>query len=203
MKKQHLFVSVILVFLIIVFSWFILSNSLQVHEFEFESNDVLFFSDDMHPGEFLSEAAQKDNFVVSPEYYESGSTFFMTQGLTLFNSVLIAQGKQVETLARVVSVDKVLLYCQSNEGDTRENNRIEASECMGRLSQTEKTFFLIDLPNSSLNKPTVEVAANKLIVTPKTYEDVSRVSFLVLITMFPDAQATIDLINGIVSNVEN
>ncbi len=203
MQQKYVLLSVALAIVILVFVSFIASTLFKSYAFEFESQDIQFVSNYKHPGEFLKEAASQGSFIVSPQFAETGSTSFMAESLTLFNSVLIAKGKVAITVARVAGPDKALLYCQTNDGNVLVNDRIESPECLSRLEYPQSIIFFVNLPDPSLSKSTVEVKPNQVIITPRDFSEVSRVSFVVLTAVFPDTPQIIDQVNGVLDRIEN
>lgn len=203
MEKQNFYylVSFLLAIAIVGMAFFIFSSYSAQFAYSFESENVLFVSNTVHPGEFLSSVGSKDYFMVSPAFYESGSTSFMTESLTLFNSVLIVKGKSVKTLARVVDPQKNLLYCQSNDGNVLENFQVDTALCMQELGSFQGIVFEIELPDPSLSKSMVEISGNRVILSPKDYSEVPRVSFVVISTIFPDASEIIGSVNEVLSRV--
>lgn len=195
--------TVALVVVIFFLGSFIFSSVFKAHSFESEFENVLFVSDYAEPTGFLKAVpAGFNDFAVSPEFSEKGSTSFMTQGLTLFNSVLVAKGKKVETIARVVDFEQKILYCQVNDGNVFENKRIEPPECKARLDNPQGFVFFLELPDSSLSKSSVEVSEGRVYLRPKRFEEVAPVSFLVLSIMYPDAGAVIESMNLVLGKVQ-
>lgn len=202
MNRRDILLALVLLVVIFLLGSFIFSNVFKAHAFESEHEGVSFVSDYAEPIGFLKAVPMGFNdFAISPEFSETGSTSFMTQGLTLFNSVLIAKGEKVETIARVVDFEQRLLYCQVNDGNVLENRRIEASECQSKLDSQKGVVFFLELPDSKLSLSTVEVFENKVYIRPKTFEEVARVSFLVLSIMYPDAREIIESLNDILDRV--
>lgn len=201
MKKQHLVITVALVLVIVFLSWFIFSNSFKEFAFEEQVEGVLFVSNLGKPLELLKAKEGVGSFVVSPAFFESGSASYMSQSLALFNSVLIVKGKEVKTLGRVVDSSGNLLYCQSNDGNYMENFRVEANECLQELGLASGTVLFVELPDSSLSMSTVEVYQEKVVLKPKDFSEVSRVSFVVLKSIFPDAEEVIKSINFVLDKV--
>ncbi|MBI4044323.1 MAG: hypothetical protein HY392_01295 [Candidatus Diapherotrites archaeon] len=203
MNLRNVVLAVVLLLLIFFLGSFIFSGVFQAREFESEFENVLFVSDYAEPIGFLKAVPGGFNdFAVSPEFSEVGSTSFMSQGLTLFNSVLVAKGKKVETIARVVDFEQQLLYCQVNDGNVLENQRIEAPDCSEKLESFPGLVFFIELPDAALSKSSVEVSEGRVYLRPRSFEEVARVSFLVLSIIYPDAGAVIDSMNRVLDRVQ-
>ncbi len=145
---------------------------------------------------------QRSSFVVSSEFAPTGSSSFMAEPLTLFNSVLVAQGKFVVTLAKSVDSKGTLVSCDTNDGNNLVNRKISAAECSAIFGSSPHAVILVKLPDSTLSKSRVTVLENSVVIEPNSFSDVSRVSFLVLKTMFADSQEIVDLINNIVGRVK-
>ena len=200
-KSTESFLAVAAVLVILLSAIAVLSFEPKAHAFEFEAEGVRFGSDVMHPGEQLRALAKRDSFLVTSEFLERGTTSFMTQPITLANSVFVVQGKFVIVVAQTLDSQGNILSCDTNDGDKLTNRPLTALECRELLDNPAHTLFLVKLPNPALSKPKVTVSQNKVVMEPKSFEDVSRMSFLVLRTMYSDSQQTIDLINDLVDRV--
>ncbi len=195
-KSSELFLVAVALLLIFLSVMVIISFKPKQFSYEFETANVLFVSNDAHPGELLQKIKDRDSFVVASEFLPTGTTSFMTQPLTLFNSVFVAQDKFVVTVAKTVSSDGVLVSCDTNDGNRLSNRPMSAQECTDLLAKSDFTVFLVKLPNSSLSKSRVFVSENSVVIEPTSFEEVSRVSFLVLKAMYADSEEIINLINN-------
>lgn len=201
-KSTELAVAAALVFLILASVFFIFSAPKQDFAFSFEQDNVQFVSDVGQPGDLLRGFGSRNSFVVGSEFAQSGSAAFMTEPLTLFNSVLVAQGKFVVTVAKTVDAKKDVAFCDTNDGNKLVNRRMTAQECGQIFDSSPHVVVLVKLPDSSLSKSRVTVLGNGVVIEPNSFPEVSRVSFLVLKTMYADSQDIIDLINSIVGAVK-
>ncbi len=201
-KSTELAVAAILVFLILASVFFIFSTPKQDFAFSFEQDNVQFVSNIGPPGELLRGFGSRNSFVVGSEFAETGSAAFMSEPLTLFNSVLVAQGKFVVTVAKTVDAEKAVVFCDTNDGNKMVTRQISAQECETIFDASHHVVILVKLPDSSLSKSRVTVLENGVVIEPNSFPEVSRVSFLVLKTMYADSQETISLINRIVGAVK-
>ena len=203
MNLRNAVLAVVLVLVIFFLGSFIFSSVFRSHVFETELEGVLFVSDYAEPAGFFSAVpAGFNDFVVSPEFSETGSTSFMSQSLALFNSVLVAKGKNVETVARVVDFEQKILYCQVNDGNVLENQRIESLACKEKLENFPGLVFFIELPQVELSRPMVEVFENRVVLRPRVFEEVAPMSFLVLSKMYPDAAQIIESMNLVLDRLQ-
>ncbi|MFH1255792.1 MAG: hypothetical protein V1494_00730 [Candidatus Diapherotrites archaeon] len=151
----------------------------------------------------LNALGSEQKFMVSPQFFESGAANEqMTKSLTLFTSILTFNGKNVETVARVVDANLSLLFCQSNEGDARQNNKISIEECEQKLAASDAVKILVALPNKNLPNAKVLVSADSIEVSPKEWVDVSNASFETLNLMYEGSSETVAKINSILSQIK-
>ena len=200
-KTTELFLAGIAIFLILLSLVVIFSVNPQQYAYEFEAENVLFVSNFAPPGEQLQKLKEKESFIIASEFLEKGTTSFMTEPITLFNSIFVAQDKLIITVAKTVDLQKNLLSCDTNDGDKLTNRQMNTAECEDFLENSPHTIFLVLLPNSNLEKSKVTVFENSVLIEPNSFEDVSRVSFLILKTMYSDSKEIIGLINGLVEVV--
>ena len=82
-----------------------------------------------------------------------------------------------------------------------ENNKIDSISCQKRLEAPSGLVFFIELPRAGAAKSTVEVMQGKVFIRPKDFSEVTRVSFVVLKAMFPDAGLSVYRVNQILGKV--
>ncbi|MFH1587319.1 MAG: hypothetical protein ABID38_05660 [Candidatus Diapherotrites archaeon] len=201
-KNQQIVVSAIVILLILAFAYIIFQDMNKRYEYEFVEENIKFASNYNPPGEYLISLKNENEFIISPTFYERGpATAIMTGSLVLFNSILIANGKDVVTLGRVVDPENNLLYCQTNEGDVLVNEKIELEECKNMLNTDEKAIIFIELPNENLDISEAILEKNRITIRPNSSDEVSRVSFVVLKTMYSDSEEIIAQINEILGKI--
>lgn len=201
-KSTEVAIAGLFVVLILLSVYLILAAPKEQGGFSLEQGGVLFVSNIAPPGGQLQLLGQRNSFVVSSEFAPTGSTSFMAEPLTLFNSVLVAQGKFVVTAAKSLDSKGNLLGCDTNDGNNLVNRKIDAAECDAIFGNSPHAVILVRLPDSTLPKSRVTVLENSVVIEPNSFSDVSRVSFLVLKTMYSDSQEIVDLINNIVGQVK-
>ncbi len=200
-RNQTFFITAIVIFLIIISSYIIFSDLFKPYKYSFVEENTEFVSDYKHPGIYLQELSRRDSFIVSPEFVLSGPiNSSMTESLTLFSVVLTGEGKEVVSLGRIMDGQDIV-KCQTNEGDPSINKEISAEECGRILSESGSVLFLIVLPDPELERAQVIAYENKILIKPKTYEDVARVSALVLRAMFEGSDETIEKVNLLVGRL--
>ncbi len=200
-KNQQIVVSAAVILLILLFAYIIFQDMNKSYEFEIVEQNIKFASNNKIPGEYLSLLKNEKEFIISPAFYEQGpANAVMTNSLVLFNSILIANGKDVITLGRVVDPENNLLYCQTNEGDVMVNEEIGIEECQNMLN-LDKVIILIEIPDETLEISEAILENNKITLKPNSFDEVSRVSFVVLQTMYSDSEEIIAKINEIMGRI--
>ena len=132
-------------FLIVLLLGFILfSGGFSEHKYTVTTQGVEFVSDSAEPAEILSELRESPEFVVSPQFSAKGpENSYMTASLTAFNAVLIAKGKKVTVVGRVLDEKGAIASCQTNLGDPGTSKELSAGECASLLSGFEASGISI------------------------------------------------------------
>ncbi len=203
MKKSTQFYLTVLVGALIIASAIIVIQDFLVPTGNVaEVENIEFSSKGGQLAGLFSDIRERQSFIVSPEFYEKGAiNSYMAKSLALFNGILIANGKSVISMPRVIDLQQKTLYCQTNDGNVLGNRRVEVDECNAFLN--DETFFKVSIavPDNSLPKSRVVVAENSIEIYPKNYDDVSRASYVTLKTIYSNSPEIIARINAILKKV--
>ncbi len=179
----------ILVVLIIIFVAAILAGPREDFH-SVRSEGVLFRSGIASPLELIPGIAGESEFIVSSGIYEAGNAAnpFMLNASNLFVVVLVGNGRQVTQVFRVADSQGLTLYCLTNYGDFKTEERVEAEQCSEMLEAGEKPVILVEFPDSALAEPTVEVSDKRIVVKSNSIDALNNTSFTVLRAMFSNAE---------------
>lgn len=204
MKKSTQFYLTVLIGALIIASAIIIAQDLLTPTgYTAVIEGIEFSSKGRQLSDLFSDIRDRQSFIVSPEFYEKAAiNSYMAKPLALFNGVLIANGKSVISMPRVIDLQqKKILYCQTNDGNVLGNRKVEVDECNGFLN--DETFFRISIavPDNSLPKSKVLVNEDSIEIYPKNYNDVSNASYVVLKTIYSNSPEIIARINAILKKV--
>lgn len=204
LKMKHsttIYVSVAVVFLIVIAGLVIFQevfkpfgHTIVVENIEFRSQKPA--------AELFAELREERSFVVSPQLVQRGPiNSYMVQSLTLFSSVLIGNGKRVISMPRIVDDQKALIACQTNDGNVLANRELTSTDCLSMLSDTKYVKVKIELPDESLKRSQVLLSQDSIEIKPKSFQEINRVSFVVLVTMYENSEEIVAKINQILQQV--
>ena len=202
-KKQVFYLTVLALAVLLVSASVIVLDSLDPYKFKADQRGVLFKAKSLPPGNQLSALAAADSFLLVPSFYE-GSTVnsYVGPAWILFRTVLAANGKQTESVFRVYDKGKQLVKCQV-DSKTQDNQEVSATECGALLASSQAVHLFIELPDAGLLKPEVVVESNAVTVKPKSVNDVSPVSRVLLEFMFPNTGEVIAKSNDLLKQLKN
>ena len=188
----------VLVVLIIIFVAAILAGP-QGNFHSVRSEGVLFTSGTASPLELIPGLAGETEFIVSSGIYEAGNAAnpFMLNASNLFVVVLVGNGRQVTQVFRVANSQGLTLYCLTNYGDFKTEERVETEQCNEMLGPGGKPVILVEFPNSALAEPTVEVSDKRIVVKSNSIDALNNTSFTVLKAMFSNAEEVLAKSNEI------
>ncbi|VVB99218.1 Uncharacterised protein [uncultured archaeon] len=203
MKDFYFYLSVFTGFLILVLLAFIVFNSGGEFKYKVERSGVEFVSNTADPGELLDSFRNAQIIVFSPQFVESGpENSYMANALTVFNSVLVAKGKKVVVVARVLDDKGNIKSCQTNYGDPKKGEELTAQDCAAMLSSgAPDPVIFFSLPDSRLQKPRAVLSKGNAAVSPSSFDNVSYTSFVFLSSLYPDAQSIIEGVNSVVKKL--
>lgn len=174
------------------------------YKYAFESDGVLFVSDYKNPNEYLPELSGQKTFFVSPQVSVAGNAnMYMGNASNLSIVVLTSNDKNAVQLLRITDSKNELSYCKTNNGNVRTEIDLNSFDCLALLKSPEaKTVkLLIDFPNSSVEKSTVFLNENEIIVKTKEFNDVGKAVFVLLKSMYPNAETILGTVNEKVQNI--
>ncbi len=155
-----------------------------------------------NPIEVFPEFAENETFIISPLINEKAKSVDhqMLNGLNLFQAVFIGNGHKAIQVFRVYNDEGNFIYCLTNYGNVTRAEQLSTEECLEYLSPENGAIILIESPDKTLSRPVIEISKNKLVVKPKTNDDIGDTSFLALQIMFENSEEIIAGTNAIVDN---
>lgn len=200
-NKSLVLVFVAIVAMVIVVYMLFFHQS-PTYSFQVEKNNVVFLSNDAQPSDVLARLRLDERFVVSPQLAQEGTVNqYMAQSLALFTAVLSAKGRTVVSLVQLVDAEGNIIDCQTNDGNKMVSRDVNLSECAEKLSGTQHVVVVIRLPDSKLAKSQVVLEGNKVVITPKSYNEVSLSCFTTLEGLYPDAADIIKKLNQAIGGI--
>ncbi len=164
---------------------------------------VLVSAGSSDPFAAFSSLSGSDSFIVSPQLHEPVGSLeqYMFNGAALFIQVLQGNQKEIMQLIRVFNQQNEMIYCSTNFGDVRREERLSVEQCNELLASKEKTLVLIQFPDDGQWQPKIELGEKKITIKPKSYEDIGSTSFLALRIMYTNARDIISASNLIVGRI--
>jgi len=165
---------------------------------------ILIASDDENPFDAFSSLANRDSFIVSPQFYEPIVTLdqYMSNGALLFIQVLNGNRREATLLIRVYDNENQFLYCSTNYGDVTTQATLSVEECNALLNSGENALILIQFPDNAQTQPIIELSNGKIVIKPKSYEDIANTSFLALKIMYRNAAEVLQASNALVGKIK-
>jgi len=155
------------------------------------------------PVQGLLGMREKKTFLVSPAFYEKHSINpYMANAMNLFIVVLNSNDKNAVQLVRVFSADKNLQYCATNFGNEMTEERLSGQECGQFISSSvDSVRVLIEFPDSSVQKPAINVKENTITIFTGNFNELGRTAFVALKIMFENAEETLRKTNALVEQL--
>lgn len=178
------------------------------YAFEESQQGIRFVTDlDKKPSELLAEAATHKSFILSPaasESVEEGYNVYWTQALVQQQIVLGGNGKVTLVLVRVFDkVNGEWTSCQTDYATSEQSQTIGLEECRQLLNSPDSILIEVHFPDEELRAPIVEVSPNKITLNPVLARDIPGVNFLLMRSMFLNAERLIGASNQIVGQTQN
>lgn len=187
----------IIVFLAIFSAAFLLvlpQGEHKKYKFEALEQGIVFYSDEMHPSDFLKSFKDQNEFIVVINLYTgSEDASFSGNSSVMFQAILTASGKKVVSLIKQFK-NESLSSCQTNLGMPEINKEITAKEC-NKMLDSKAGLIVIEKPDASLKQPQVLLENNKVFIKVSKASEMQNASYLVLKTMFADSEDKINQIN--------
>lgn len=167
---------------------------------------VTFASNEAPPATMLSVLSERDSFVLVLRG-EPGQTFLNSaMGNALIQEQIILGGHAKATTTVIMAFDKIngnWINCQTDYGTAQQNVTISIEECGTLLNPTNSVIWDIQFPNPSKPTPFVELTPNRITVFPKNATDIVPVNFLILKSMYADAEQIIGAANTTIGDQQN
>jgi hypothetical protein len=191
---------------LIVFA--IVAVALAVFFYNSNSNNVLVegvlvSAGSSDPFTGFSSLSKSSSFIVSPQMHEPVGSLeqYMFNGAALFIQVLQGNQKEIVQVIRVFNSQNEMIYCSTNFGDVKTEQRLSVQECNDLLGSEGKTAVLVQFPDGSQWQPIIELGEKKITIKPRSYEDIGSTCFLALRIMYTNAGDVINASNLIVGRI--
>ena len=166
---------------------------------------VLVSAGSADPFSAFSSLAGSSTFIVSPQMHEPVGSLetYLFNGAALFIQVLQGNQKEIVQVIRVFNSSNEMIYCSTNLGDVKTEQRLSVQECNDLLDSGGKTVVLIQFPDNSQWQPTIELGEKKITIKPKSYGDIGSTCFLALRIMYANAKDVINASNLVVGRINS
>jgi hypothetical protein len=202
--ERNTFVALTLFFLIFVFAGIYFFFPQEEFKYKTEINGMLFYSNSFpSPQKYFSETVkQRENFMVISEVdFEEKNLPYVSSQIALASGILSATGKSVSSVIVVLDKNGKTSYCQTNFGSTSKNEKLTPRQCTNLIENSSEFKFIIKLYNESLNKPSVELYNNSVVITPTKKEEAVNILQQLFTAMYPNSKQIINRINEILHSV--
>lgn len=183
-KKAFLIIGASIILLLIFFYFLFVYSP---YKYSFVVNDVSFNSNYYTPNSFFNIIKNEKTVYVSPALQENNISPIMVNSMQLWNIVLNYNKINVIQLIRVYE-DGELKYCQTNNGALEVSDMVNSEECNAIINDSNWIILINE------GKPSVIIEKNKVIVSSRV-DDSSLINFMVIKSIFPNAQEILDLVN--------
>lgn len=190
--------------IVVLFGFLYFGGGFPEYRYSVTSNGVDFVSNSAEPNKLLLGLRDSGQFIVAPQFSASGpENSYMASSLTMFNSVLISEGKKAITVGRVLDEKGNIASCQTNLGDPKTSKDLDAQECTAMLSDASgPVVIFVSFPNNpKLKRPLVMLSERVVRITPSSFDNVSYVSYTFLSSLYPDSASAIANVNSIVRRI--
>lgn len=190
--------SIVIVALILAVLYFVILNPDLGNTYSVEEEGILFVGYGKPPADFFSEIRNSEKFVIAPQVAEEGTVNqYMGAALALFSAIISVKDKIVVSLPRVYNDSGEMLYCQTNDGNVFVNRTVDLDECNSVLGgkNPNQINILIEFPNTALPKSRVELKDYEITIKPRSYNEISRVSLVLIKVIYSDSGEIINRVN--------
>ena len=199
-KKITTIVLVILILsicAIFVYNFFQGKNFQRIkYDFSESELGVTFYSNEFSIADSLNIIKQDKNitlvFTIDEKDINNLSDF--SESISLFMYLFSANDKKITQIVNVSNKNSIL-YCSTNYGDIYSNEDISAQECLSLINSAD-TLIVLKYPQSTLNESAIYLNASEknVLITPKSLEDLSISTYLLLKSMYPNMEKTLESI---------
>lgn len=205
-KDIYFYLSAFVAVLVFITAGYILLNSdFGQYKYDVKRNNVDFVSNTDDPAAVLDKVRASDVVLLSPEFVRQGAeNSYSTSASTILTTVLVAKGKKVTLLARVVDSEGVLVACSSNFGDPKKNESVSIVDCKRMAGDTSVPRIFVSLPpkKDSGSKPLVVLEGSTATVRPHTLDAMPYLSFALAEALYPDAKQIINSVNIVLDKLK-
>jgi hypothetical protein len=160
---------------------------------------IKFVSNEAVPSVILEQISGKPSFILSPYMFDSGElNTFMSQALVQQQIVFTGHQKLTTALIFVHNSSGDWVGCQTDFGTADQSTFITKEECREFLDSSSAVLIEILLPDETLSQPIVEISSKKITIAPKLASDVPGVNFLLMRSLYSDAEDLIGVANSLV-----
>jgi len=180
-------VIVILIALAFLITTFVINNKSNYTDkstgITFSSTDGFYVNDSF---KILSKD-QNMLLVFNISYVDSNQISKIINDITYLQSVFTYFQKNTTLVINIMDNKRTTVSCQSNLGDLNKSVTLNRDQCVNLLDSNRESF-VIDFPNTSLNKSQVvsNVSEKLIYIKPKSFSDLDKSINLVLTMMFGD-----------------
>ena len=177
---------------------FFQGKNFQRIKYDFSESElgVTFYSNEFSIADSLNIIKQDKNitlvFTIDEKDINNLSDF--SESISLFMYLFSANDKKVTQIVNVSNKNSIL-YCSTNYGDIYSNEDISAQECLSLINSAD-TLIVLKYPQSTLNESAIYLNASEknVLITPKSLEDLSISTYLLLKSMYPNMEKTLESI---------
>ncbi len=176
----------------------------QRFSFEETQQGIRFVSNEAKPSTLVAGLAEAPSFVLvmhASETLEDQYNAYWTQALVQQQIVLVGHDRL--TLIAIKVFDKVngtWKGCQTDFATAKQNEFISIAACQQLMDTQNSAVIEVLFPDASLSAPIVEVTSRKISIRPVKGTDIPGVNFLLMRSMFSDAEELIGLANAFVED---
>lgn len=177
---------------------FFQGKNFQRIKYDFSESElgVTFYSNEFSIADSLNIIKQDKNitlvFTIDEKDINNLSDF--SESISLFMYLFSANDKKITQIVNVSNKNSIL-YCSTNYGDIYSNEDISAQECLSLINSAD-TLIVLKYPQSTLNESAIYLNASEknVLITPKSLEDLSISTYLLLKSMYPNMEKTLESI---------
>lgn len=175
---------------------FFQGKNFQRIKYDFSESElgVTFYSNEFSIADSLNIIKQDKNitlvFTIDEKDINNLSDF--SESISLFMYLFSANDKKITQIVNVSNKNSIL-YCSTNYGDIYSNEDISAQECLSLINSAD-TLIVLKYPQSTLNESAIYLNASEknVLITPKSLEDLSISTYLLLKSMYPNMEKTLE-----------
>lgn len=175
---------------------FFQGKNFQRIKYDFSESElgVTFYSNEFSIADSLNIIKQDKNitlvFTIDEKDINNLSDF--SESISLFMYLFSANDKKITQIVNVSNKNSIL-YCSTNYGDIYSNEDISAQDCLSLINSAD-TLIVLKYPQSTLTESAIYLNASEknVLITPKSLEDLSISTYLLLKSMYPNMEKTLE-----------